>query len=633
MADLRHLAFGGVEPVSRADFRQVLLRLCEPFSEPSGFAGLLDATSHPGAVFAPRVARLELLSRLLWGLAPLAAGGGQSAVWPLIRTEITAGTDPDDPGYWGRPTDIDQRIVESAALGLAVALAPGEMWEPLTPAQRDRFAHWLRSAASAKAVENNWRLFATLVNLGLASVGEAHDPAITLAAFERISEFHHGAGWYADGEPGQPFDYYNPWAIHFYSLINAARGAVDGTTEAWIRERARAFATEFARWFAPDGAALPFGRSLTYRFAQSSYFGALALAGETGDGLSWGQLRGLWARNLRWWGRQPVLNGDGTLSIGYGYPNPLMSESYNAPGSPYWAFKAFLPLALPAEHPFWTAEEEPYPAGREPVHAQPRAGFLLQRDRRGQVTALSAASGGRWTRHGEAKYGKFAYSTAFAFSVPSRAVELEGAGGDSMLMLSEDGRHWRAREENDETWPVEGSGVLARWSPWPDVHIESLLLPFGSEGRWHVRAHRIETERELWTAESGFCVPLDSDVTGGSDSTNGAGGTAGGAQEQCAAFAVNSEAALCAGIRDLTGTRRGVVLRPDPNTHLLWPRTLLPTVRGRLEPGLHWLVTGVYADTDGDATGFGDGAPSWRQLDGLGLPPEAVAKVSQGSAT
>lgn len=619
MVDERRLPFGGTQPRTRTDFQQALLHLCEPFREPTGFDARLDATSHPGAVYPPRVARLELTSRLLWGLAPLAAGGGEYPGWPLIRAEIVRGTDPSDPGYWGTPTDIDQRIVESASLGLALALAPGELWEPLTPLQRDRFASWLRTAASAKAVENNWRLFATLVNLGLASVGQEHDPAITVAAFERISAFHHGDGWYSDGDPGQPFDYYNPWAIHFYSLANAGLSAVDASTEAWIRSRARAFAIEFAHWFAPNGAALPFGRSLTYRFAQSSFFGALAFAGETGDGLTWGRLRGLWARNLRWWGDQPVLTGDGTLSIGYGYPSLLMSESYNAPGSPYWAFKAFLPLALPADHPFWTAEEEPLPE-LESVHEQSVAGFLLQRDRRGHVIALSNAPGGRWARHGEAKYGKLAYSTAFGFSVPSRAVELEGASGDSMLLLSEDGRHWRAREENDEAWPIQGAGVLASWSPWPDVSIETLLLPLGVDGRWHIRAHHLVTSRVLWTAEGGFCVPIDdieppaphaasSDVD----------------ESQHSALVASLNPALVSGIRDLTGIRQGVVLRPDANTHLLWPRTLLPVLRGKLEPGEHWLVTAVYADTAGDATGFDDG-PTAEQLATLGLPPEALAE-------
>lgn len=617
MADIR--TFGGPEPRSREDFKNLLIRLCEPFASPGDFERRLSALSHPSAHYAPRVARLELLSRLLWGLAPLAAGGGEYAGWPQIRAEIARGTDPSSSGFWGLATTRDQRIVESAALGFALALAPDEMWRPLSAPQKADFAHWLRTAAAAEPVDNNWRLFATLVNLGLSAVGELYDVGITASSFRRIDDFYQGDGWYSDGPTGTPFDYYGPWAIHFYSLINAVHGGLDADGADRVRARAGLHAAEFVHWFAADGAGLPFGRSLTYRFAQCSFFGALAYAARgsdaPADGLTWGQVRGLWARNVRWWGRQPALHGDGTLSIGYAYPQPQMSESYNAPGSPYWAFKAFLPLALPAGHPFWAAEEEPLPP-LEAVHAQRTVGFLLQRTAQGQVTALSAAPGGRWARHGEAKYGKFAYSTAFGFSVPSRAVSLEGAAGDSMLLLSDDGVHWRAREEHDELWPMRDGGgthVMASWSPWPDVHVETLLLPVGGDGRWHARVHCISTGRPLWTAEGGFCVPIGTGEPGGPDYPVHAA-------DEATAFAAAGD--LYSGVRDLTENRNGEVVRLDPNTHLLWPRTLLPTLRGRLAPGDRRLVTLVYADTGGDAAGFAD-APTAADLEALGVPHDA----------
>lgn len=41
---------------------------------------------------------------------------------------------------------------------------------------------------------------------------------------------------------------------------------------------------------------------------------------------------------------------------------PSPSQDYNSAQSPYWALKSFLVLSLPATHPFWIAEEEPYPA-------------------------------------------------------------------------------------------------------------------------------------------------------------------------------------------------------------------------------------------------------------------------------
>ena len=589
MNDVSRLLFGGETPRTREDFQRALLELCEPFADADALRSQLSAAKHPAAHYPPRAARLEIVSRLLWGLAPLAAGGGKYRGWQPIRDEIAAGTDPDGPGFWGWPGDFDQRIVESAALGFALALCPRELWHPFDPAQRTRIAEWLRAASRARAVDNNWRLFATLVNLGLKSVDEPFDAETTTSAFRRIDEFHRGGGWYADGAGDSAFDHYNPWAIHFYGLINAAIGGCDAETADTVRERARDFAPEYLRWFAADGAGLAFGRSLTYRFAQSAFFGALAFAGEPGPG--WGVLRGAWARQIRWWARQSALNGDDTLSIGYAYPSLLMSEQYNAPGSPYWALKAFLPLALPETHPFWTDPEEPLPPESSAVHVQPKAGFLLRRDDSGHVTALSAAPGPRGIRHSEAKYRKFAYSTDFGFSVPSRLVGIEGAAVDSMLALSEEGDYWRVRTENLE-WSVDGESLIARWLPWPDVEIETRLS--FADGH-HMRRHRITTRRALLTAEGAFCVPLGEDAP--EKFVAGA-----------AALAVSGGKA--SGIRDAAGARQAAILQPDPNGHLLWPRTLLPVLRGELEPGEHELTTLVYSDSSGDTSAWdADQAP------------------------
>ena len=330
------LPFAGAEPHTRADFQRALLELCEPFADPGSFERQIEALSHlPGAHYGPRVARLELVARLLWGLAPLAAGGGEYRGWPQIRAAIAAGTDPDHPQYWGRPTDCDQRIVEAAGLGFGLALCPQELWEPLDATQREHLSGWLREAARCRTYDNNWLLFATVVGLGLERVGEPLETSVAQEAFRRVDAFYRGDGWYSDGEPGTALDHYGPWALHFYGLLSRRPEA---------RERARLFAPQYLDWFAADGAGLAFGRSLTYRFAQAAFFGAMAFADEPGPE-GWGVLRGAWARQMRWWARQPIRNGDGTLSIGYAYPNLQMSEVYNSPASPYWALKAFLPLA------------------------------------------------------------------------------------------------------------------------------------------------------------------------------------------------------------------------------------------------------------------------------------------------
>ena len=594
MTEIDHGRFplGDAEQLStRADFQRALLALCEPFADAEALNRQLAAVAQPGAHYAPRVARLELISRLLWGLAPLAAGGGVYRGWQPIRDAITAGTDPGHPDYWGPASDRDQRIVESAALGFGLALCPGELWDPLNAGQRTRLTTWLRQAAHSRAHDNNWLLFATMVGLGLAAVGEPLEPEVIEAAFERVDTFYRGEGWYADGGPGTALDHYGPWALHFYGLINARLGGSDAVHAAAALERARAFAPRYLSWFAADGAGLAFGRSMTYRFAQAAFFGALAYADEPGpDG--WGVLRGAWARHLRWWARQPILNGDGTLPIGYAYPNLQMSEAYNSPASPYWAFKAFLPLALPDTHPFWTEPEQPAPR-RTAAQTYPQAGMIIRHDRAGHATVLAAAPGAPWSqhRHAAAKYAKFAYSTAFGFAVPTGMVGLESAAIDSMLAFSEEGRYWRVRQEHTR-WSIEehaddGPVITASWSPWPDVEVVTSLR---FSGDWQIREHRVTTARALLTAEGAFCVPLDEGAT--NQQTDDAG-----------ALAVTRDRA--SGIRDLTGGRRPAVLRPDPNSHLLWPRTLLPAFQGELAPGEHRLVTAVYADSSGDATEFG----------------------------
>ena len=75
-------------------------------------------------------------------------------------------------------------------------------------------------------------------------------------------------------------DYYNPWAIQYYTVLYSVFAAKsDPARAALYRDRATKFGQQFARWFDENGAALPFGRSLTYRFAQNSFWAACIWAG------------------------------------------------------------------------------------------------------------------------------------------------------------------------------------------------------------------------------------------------------------------------------------------------------------------------------------------------------------------
>jgi len=590
--------FAGNALRSRADLqaavRALFAPLCPRFS-PGAARVRLGATS---AHYDDHAAELEGFARPLWGLAPLAAGGGAFDGWELYRRGLANGSDPRHPEFWGEPEDRNQRLVEMAAIGLALALIPGQVWEPLGPRERANLARWLGAINRVGIVDSNWLFFRVLVNLGLERAGAGHDEPATRAALDRLEQFYLGDGWYSDGD-NQQRDYYIPFAFHYYGLVYAElAGGRDPERARRFRERAALFAQQFIHWFSADGAALPFGRSLSYRFAQGSFWGALAFAGV--EALPWGVLKGLALRHLRWWAGQPIFNPDGTLSIGYAYPNLNMAEQYNAPGSPYWALKFFLPLALPETHPFWRAEEQPLPE-LPPAQHQPHAHMILCRDPAGRhVVALAGGQHEPWIRHAGEKYAKFAYSTAFGFSVPLGRRGLTQAAADSVLALSDDGECYRVRERPAEARAERGA-LYARWRPIPGVEVETWLLP---AGLWHLRLHRLRTDKPLWSAEGGFAL----DRTGDDVLARA------GLEQAGAGLALARYPAGGSGLRDLLGPRQGRVLRVDPNTNLLHPRTVLPTLVAEHPPGEHWLACAVLADPDAAAW-----AAAWKQIPAL--PP------------
>ncbi|WNI14996.1 DUF2264 domain-containing protein [Actinacidiphila sp. ITFR-21] len=589
-------------PVARDALQAYVRELTDPlvpYASPGGARIRLGVNT---AHHDDTAADLEGYARPLWGLAPLAAGGGHFAHWDVWARGLAAGTDPGHPEFWGTPDGIDQRTVESAAFGFALCLAPEHLWDRLDGKERDRVGRWLAGFVDARTPANNWNFFPVMVSLGLDRVGYGHDRDARHARLDRLETYALADGWYGDGATEQR-DYYIPWAMHFYGLIYAAlAGAADPARAERFRQRAAEFAVGFRHWFAADGSAVPFGRSLTYRFAQGAFWGALPYAGV--DAVPYGEVKGLLLRHLRWWrARTGQTSPGGLLSVGYGYPQPAVAEQYNGPASPYWALKAFLPLALPPAHPFWTAEEPAAAPDLPAVLAQPAAGAVLMRSG-GDVTLLSGRQHNTWVRGGAAKYAKFAYSTRFGFSLPAGESGLEQGAYDSMLAVGEDTAHFRVREEpaDPETAAADGT-VRSVWRPWPDVEITTWLT---AAPPWHLRTHRIRTGRALHTAEAGFAADRDGAPTRREESPG-------------AALAVSAAGDL-SGLRDLPGSgpgpaaapRPGRVLDLLPGTSVLFRRTALPLLTATLPPGEHWLRCAVLGAGPAEAAAWQEPAPRAR---------------------
>lgn len=563
---------------TRSDMQHALLDLFDPllpyFSKGNARVRL-DAA---GAHFDRAAADLEGFARPLWGLAPFAAGGGDFRHWQRFADGIANGTDPNHPEFWGWVNNRDQRMVELAAIGFALALIPEKLWDPLNGRARDNLVTYLLRARKFDYADNNWKFFRILVDIALDRLGVEYDRSLTNAYLAELDDFYIADGWYRDGNVRR-VDHYIPFAMHFYGLIYSR--LVDDDYSKRYRERALAFARDFRHWFAEDGATLPFGRSLTYRFACAGFWSALAFADL--EALAWGEVKGLCLRHLRWWADKPMTHRDGVLSIGYGYPNLLMSENYNSAGSPYWAFKAFLPLAVEEDHPFWTSAETP-PLPPADMVALPHPGMVTM-PCKGDVLALSSGQENRQMRFGSEKYAKFAYSTRYGFSVESDERAFVGGAFDSMLAFSDDGIHYRVRETNQEA-RLAGHTLYSKWSPWPDVAVETWLMPAPP---WHVRVHRITTPRPLETAEGGFAIARR-DFEG--DTLCALTG---------AAYAIGE--VDFSGIRDIGSTvgRQGLAQKAPPNTNLIAAKTLVPQLRATIPAGQSILRCAVLALRDASA--------------------------------
>jgi hypothetical protein len=155
-----------------------------------------------------------------------------------------------------------------------------------------------------------------------------------------------------------------------------------------------------------------------------------------------------------------------------------------------------------------------------------------------------------------------------------------------MLALSDDGEYYRVRERPIET-KYEHDALYSLWRPIPGVEVETWLI---ASPPWHIRVHRLRTDRPLWSAEGGFALDRSGD-----DPIAQAGAEQADVGVASARYPTGGS-----GLRDLLGQRSGRVLRVDPNTNLLTPRTVLPTLIAEHPPGEHWLACAVLATPDAD---------------------------------
>lgn len=558
---------------TRAQVEETFRELMEPVDRyfTAGDAGIsLGAFC---AHYGTGPAEMEAYSRMLWGLAPYWVHCKDDRWFPRFRQGLINGTTPGHPAYWGKVQDADQKIVEMAAIVLFLLLHYDRL--NLSDQEAANLHDWMNQVNERRIPHNNWLFFRILVNSAFRLLGWGYDADRLEADLTEVESFYLSGGWYYDGEPTQ-IDYYIPFGIHYYSLIYARfLDKLDPERCARFRERAAAFSREYLYWFEDDGRAVPFGRSLTYRFAQGAFFSALAFAGV--EGIDWGVAKSRALGNLRDWFSRPIRDAAGLLTVGYGYPNLFMSENYNAPGSPYWACKAFLCLALPEDHPFWTAEERV--PQLDDFHVLPEARMLAARDAAqvqlfpaGQYCVNQLGNCG-------AKYEKLVYSSRFGFSVP-RGGTLEEGAFDCCLAVSEEGADSYRMQRGFLDYRLGERSYWRKFSPMPGVTVEVTVTPaFPS----HIRVYRITTDRPIDVADGGFAIAREWE-----------GRVLEEAMVEQASDSVTVRTPWgVSGIACRRGGGTPKLIKAFPNTNLLHPVTCIPTLCFCLEPGVHEIETVV----------------------------------------
>lgn len=546
---------------AKTDYVDIVNKIIAPIRSALVRGGARPSYGSTAAWYENASADMESFARPLWALVPLwRGGGGDEELKLLYRRGIISGTDPKNSEYWGTTGDYDQRYVEMAALAYAVLFTPEIVWDPLSDDEKINFKTWLWQINTHEVCDCNWIFFRVLVNIALKAVGERYSQEKLRADLARLDSYYIGNGWYMDG-PAHQKDYYISMAFHFYSLIYSCFENDEYSVK--FKERALLFAKDYIYWFADGGDAVPYGRSLTYRFAQGAFWSACLLAGVMPFDIS--IIKGIISRHLEFWSNAPILDSGGVLTIGYRYPDLQMAEHYNAPGSPYWGLKIFAFLALADNDEFWNASAADMPKLSD-KRLMREADMIVCREQ-GEVFAyiagtLDSVSCG----HGRTieKYLKFVYSTAFGFNVRYSADSLFEAAPDNMLAFDVGGVICLRRY--NYSFELNENGIAINWSPLKGIRVRTEITPDGAS---HLRRHIIESDYDCIAYDCGYAI-------------NSADG------ENCRIYsdkgiACAQNVSACCELRSETG--EGASFFAAPNTNLLHPKTAIPAMKYRINRG------------------------------------------------
>jgi len=209
---------------------------------------------------------------------------------------------------------------------------------------------------------------------------------------------------------------------------------------------------------------------------------------------------------------------NGLLSIGWHGPQPEIAQAYSGPGSPYWASKGLLGIALPAGHPVWTAPAEPLPIEAGDVLRAVRAPGWIVSGRRADGVVRVVNHGTDHAAEGDVLadaplYARLGYATSTQAAdqpvvlVDDRGRSSHRTGLRTLAVRVENGvgvagsttlAHWvdpgpgRPDHGRGAQGHAEPAGRLTVWSlvrgPW-ELRLIRVDEPAANAGRLRIGAH------------------------------------------------------------------------------------------------------------------------------------------------
>lgn len=319
-----------------------------------------------------RVAYMETFGRLMAGISPWLALPDDDTEEGKMRKQVREwallsyknAVDPESPDFLLWETNSTQRLVDAAYIAESFLRAPEATWKQLDETTRKRYVERFQRLKVVRPAYNNWLLFRGLIEAFLMSVGEDADQYALTVAANKINEWYLSDGWYSDG-PEFSLDYYNAYVIHpmyieMLEVLNKHDFWTPIPTDLAIKRMQR-FNVFMERLISPEGTYPAFGRSVVYRMGAFQTLAMAAWKYGLPEGLSNGQVRSaLTAVMHNMFKVEGNFNEGGFLQLGFAGHQPELSNYYTNNGSLYMTSLVFMPLGLPADHPFWKDAPEPW---------------------------------------------------------------------------------------------------------------------------------------------------------------------------------------------------------------------------------------------------------------------------------